>query len=405
MTEAGTHIGSGGPVPLPRSLPSERPAYRGPEARLERLHAYFLEGCTDEIRPVLESVPGDARRVHAGYADDEVGDGLASGLVCRDCNRRAGCRPRARRSRRARCGRGYRRSLRAAAVRRTVCPLPRGRRKPKAARAPASRRDRAAARPPLRSRRSRRRLALDANLVRARVHRRAGRRHSAEPTRSRRGEGDASRTLSAVSAGWLAATRCARPSLWRGIRGRRGTHRFGGAERGRRVPQRDSGGIEPGNRTRALARALGEPRAHVDRVGRAPVDASGASISTTDRSRTCSRWRRRSAPSAAGVPVHPRGLSRAGARSVRRPVGTAGRARSPASRDRPLARDEERHLAPSRGDPPPRDRHLRRAHRESRRSSRSVATPTRSPPHSESQSSARFRRRSRTSASTPARPT
>ena len=78
MTEAGTHIGSGGPVPLPRSLPSERPAYRGPEARLERLHAYFLEGCTDEIRPVLESVLADARRVHAGYADDEVGDGLAS---------------------------------------------------------------------------------------------------------------------------------------------------------------------------------------------------------------------------------------------------------------------------------------------------------------------------------------
>ena len=46
--------------------------------RLERLHAYFLEGCTDEIRPVLESVLADARRVHAGYADDEVGDGLAS---------------------------------------------------------------------------------------------------------------------------------------------------------------------------------------------------------------------------------------------------------------------------------------------------------------------------------------
>jgi two-component system, NarL family, sensor histidine kinase UhpB len=78
MTEAGTHIGSGGPVPLPRSLPSERPAYRGPEARLERLHAYFLEGCTDQIRPVLDSVLSDARRVHAGYDDDEVGDGLAS---------------------------------------------------------------------------------------------------------------------------------------------------------------------------------------------------------------------------------------------------------------------------------------------------------------------------------------
>ena len=78
MTEAGTNIGPGGSDPLPRSPQPERPAYRGPEARLERLHAYFLEGCTDEIRPVLEAVLADARRVHAGYADDEVGDGLAS---------------------------------------------------------------------------------------------------------------------------------------------------------------------------------------------------------------------------------------------------------------------------------------------------------------------------------------
>src|SRR5215471_11828218 len=78
MTEAGTHTGSGGSLPLPRSLPSARPASRGPEGRLARLHAYFLEGCTDEIRPVLEAVLTDARRVHAGYSDDEVGDGLAS---------------------------------------------------------------------------------------------------------------------------------------------------------------------------------------------------------------------------------------------------------------------------------------------------------------------------------------
>jgi signal transduction histidine kinase len=77
MTEAGSHIGSGGPASLPRSLPTDR-AYRGPEERLERLHAYFLEGCTDDIRPVLESVLADARRVHSGYADAEVGDGLAS---------------------------------------------------------------------------------------------------------------------------------------------------------------------------------------------------------------------------------------------------------------------------------------------------------------------------------------
>jgi hypothetical protein len=55
MTEAGTHIGSEGRTP-PRSLPSGARRVSRPEERLERLHAYFLEGCTDEIRPVLESV-------------------------------------------------------------------------------------------------------------------------------------------------------------------------------------------------------------------------------------------------------------------------------------------------------------------------------------------------------------
>ncbi len=96
MTEAGTHIGSGEPGPLVERIdgyhaghpapaerhayrgPEERHAYRGPEERLERLHAYFLEGCTDDIRPVLASVLADARRMHAGYGDDQVGDGLAS---------------------------------------------------------------------------------------------------------------------------------------------------------------------------------------------------------------------------------------------------------------------------------------------------------------------------------------
>jgi two-component system sensor histidine kinase DegS len=76
MTEAGTHIGSEGRAHAP--LPRRPQPYRGPEERLERLHAYFLEGCTDEIRPVLESVLADARSVHAGYGDEEVGDGLAS---------------------------------------------------------------------------------------------------------------------------------------------------------------------------------------------------------------------------------------------------------------------------------------------------------------------------------------
>src|SRR4249919_1064822 len=77
-SEAGTHSGSEGPLPLRRAVPSERGLQREPEERVARLHAYFLEGCTEEIRPVLQSVLADARRVHAGYADDEVGDGLAS---------------------------------------------------------------------------------------------------------------------------------------------------------------------------------------------------------------------------------------------------------------------------------------------------------------------------------------
>src|SRR3990170_3018908 len=78
-SDPGTHLESGDPLPLPRSLhqPGRAP-YREPEERLDRLHSYFLEGCGDEIRPVLESVLADARRVRSGYGDDEVGDGLAS---------------------------------------------------------------------------------------------------------------------------------------------------------------------------------------------------------------------------------------------------------------------------------------------------------------------------------------
>src|SRR3990172_4695614 len=78
-SDPGTHLDPGGPLPPPRSLrqPGRAP-YREPEERLDRLHSYFLEGCGDEIRPVLESVLADARRVRSGYGDDEVGDGLAS---------------------------------------------------------------------------------------------------------------------------------------------------------------------------------------------------------------------------------------------------------------------------------------------------------------------------------------
>ena len=78
-SEAGKHFESGAPLPLSRSLPQPgRPPYREPEERLDRLHSYFLEGCGDEIRPVLEGVLTDARRVRNGYGDEDVGDGLAS---------------------------------------------------------------------------------------------------------------------------------------------------------------------------------------------------------------------------------------------------------------------------------------------------------------------------------------
>jgi signal transduction histidine kinase len=78
-SEAGTHFESGGPLPLRRALPhAERAPYREPQERLDRLHSYFLEGCADEIRPTLEAVLVDARRIRNGYGDDDVGDGLAS---------------------------------------------------------------------------------------------------------------------------------------------------------------------------------------------------------------------------------------------------------------------------------------------------------------------------------------
>ena len=57
MSEAGTPFESGGTLPVPRA--QQRPGhapYREPEERLDRLHSYFLEGCADEIRPVLEAV-------------------------------------------------------------------------------------------------------------------------------------------------------------------------------------------------------------------------------------------------------------------------------------------------------------------------------------------------------------
>lgn len=63
---------------LPRALERVATTRQEAEARLERLHAYFLEGCADELRPVLEAVLVEARRVHAGYDAEDIGDGFAS---------------------------------------------------------------------------------------------------------------------------------------------------------------------------------------------------------------------------------------------------------------------------------------------------------------------------------------
>jgi len=76
----GTNIavtgGTGAQLPLPRTLDLGRTAREG--ERLERLHAYFLEGCPEEVRPALEAVLVRARLQRDGCGDREVGDDLAS---------------------------------------------------------------------------------------------------------------------------------------------------------------------------------------------------------------------------------------------------------------------------------------------------------------------------------------
>jgi len=75
MTEAGTPFDSRRSAL--RALQPTRVEAEGAR-RLERLHAYFLEGCPYEVRPALEEVLGRARGVREGCGDSEVGDDLAS---------------------------------------------------------------------------------------------------------------------------------------------------------------------------------------------------------------------------------------------------------------------------------------------------------------------------------------
>lgn len=77
--DAGTHLDQGPGLPLSRgALRPERPGRGEPDERLARLHAYFLEGCPEDVRSVLETVLVDAVRVRDGFGDHDIGDGLAS---------------------------------------------------------------------------------------------------------------------------------------------------------------------------------------------------------------------------------------------------------------------------------------------------------------------------------------
>ena len=78
MTEAGAHFEHPASIPLPRALePTRLPGFEQGD-RLGRLHAYFAEGCGENVRPALESVLVQARSVREGCGDDDIGDDLAS---------------------------------------------------------------------------------------------------------------------------------------------------------------------------------------------------------------------------------------------------------------------------------------------------------------------------------------
>ena len=378
MTEAGTDIGSGGAAPLPRAPQSERHAYRGPEERLERLHALLPRGLhrRDPARArVRPRATHDAftRR----YADDEVGDGLASvwyaataivelaaALELDDGGR--AWRRRASSPRRARCPS----PPRAYVLFREVVGSPGCSSCRRSSRSSSSS-DCCSASTCSATCRSGVRTTAGLEL-----HRRPRRRRSAESPHARRGEGGPPAALAALAPRRITAPR------------RRTVRRFGepyAAIVGRVGSAEQSiadaylaesaATLSRDRRARAPARALGEPRADARRVGRAAADAPRLRPPRrSDPGRPRAR-RRRPAAAAAGLPVHPRRPSRAGARPLRRPLVAARRARSSAARDRALARDEERHLAAARRDPPPRGRQLRRADGHRGASSRSAAIP------------------------------
>ncbi|HWQ24033.1 MAG TPA: sensor histidine kinase [Gaiellaceae bacterium] len=69
---------AGTPFSLPRALEHGRVRAAEPEGRLERLHAYFLEGRPETVRPALEGALAEARDVRAGCAHPDLGDTMAA---------------------------------------------------------------------------------------------------------------------------------------------------------------------------------------------------------------------------------------------------------------------------------------------------------------------------------------
>jgi signal transduction histidine kinase len=75
---SGADIGFGTPAPLSGVLRPRVIRRVEPDARLDRLHGYFLEGCSEAVAPALENALVEARRIRDGFGDDAVGDDLAS---------------------------------------------------------------------------------------------------------------------------------------------------------------------------------------------------------------------------------------------------------------------------------------------------------------------------------------
>jgi signal transduction histidine kinase len=76
-TDAESRAGSDAPLSVHRRQVEDRRRLESSE-RLERLHSYFLEGCSDEVRPALEATLERARLVRDGYDELAVGDDLAA---------------------------------------------------------------------------------------------------------------------------------------------------------------------------------------------------------------------------------------------------------------------------------------------------------------------------------------